>query len=85
MILSADGVDETQGITVFESRLVPMIDAMVSVSSRIILATDSSKFGKSCFNRVARFDQIRYLVTDRDAPADYVAMARRHGVDVRLV
>ncbi|TVR72084.1 MAG: DeoR/GlpR transcriptional regulator [Spirochaetaceae bacterium] len=85
MILSADGIEATRGVTVFESRLVPMIEAMVSVSSRIILATDSSKFGKSCFNRVARFDQLRYVVTDHDAPPDYVALLKEHGIDVRLV
>ena len=85
MILSADGIEESQGVTVFESRLVPMIQAMVSVSNRIILATDSSKFGKSCFNRVARFDQLQYVVTDDEAPPDYVAFIRKRGIDVRLV
>lgn len=85
MILSADGIEQSQGVTVFESRVVPMIDAMVSVSNRIILAADSSKFGKSCFNRVATFDQLSYVVTDRDAPEEYVSFLEKRGVDVRLV
>lgn len=85
MILSADGIEHSEGVTVFESRLVPMIDAMIAVSSRIILAADSSKFGKSCFNRVAAFDQLRYVVTDQDAPAEYVTLMQKHGIDVRLV
>ncbi len=85
MILSADGIHATQGVTVFESRLVPLIEAMVNVSDRIVLAADSTKFGKSCFNRIARFDQISFAVTDREVPWEYVECLEEHGIDVRLV
>lgn len=85
MILSADGIEASQGVTIFESRLVPMLRAMISVSSRIILATDSSKFGKACFNRVTGFDPIQYVVTDTEAPGEYVELLRSRGIDVRLV
>lgn len=85
MILSADGIDRNAGVTVFESRLVPMIAAMISVSNRIILAADATKFGKACFSRVATFDLVRFLVTDRSAPEEYVTFLQNRGIDVRLV
>lgn len=85
MILSADGIDRDTGITVFESRLVPMIRSMIAVSNRVILAADSSKFGRSRFNQVVGFDGLQYLVTDLGAPADYISELRERGVDVRLV
>ncbi|POQ99081.1 hypothetical protein AU468_10715 [Alkalispirochaeta sphaeroplastigenens] len=84
-ILSADGIHRDQGITFFESRLVPLVQAMISVSTRVILVADSRKFGKARFNRVANLDDLSYVVTDEKAPQEYLDLFRSRGIEVHLV
>ncbi|MEX2442898.1 MAG: DeoR/GlpR family DNA-binding transcription regulator [Alkalispirochaeta sp.] len=85
LVLSADGVDRDQGITVFESQVVPTIQQMIEVSNRIILAVDARKFGRARFNRISEIDAVSVVVTDDSAPQDYVDFIRNHGIQVVLV
>jgi DeoR family transcriptional regulator of aga operon len=70
LLLSADGIDSTYGVTAFESRLVPLIQEMRTVSDRVILAVDSSKFGVARYYRIADFADIDILVTDGAVPPE---------------
>ena len=85
MVMSADGFDRSGGISVFESRVVPTIQQMINVSSTVVLALDSRKFGKARFNRVASMEHVSLVVTDDAAPKEFVTMIREHGVEVALV
>lgn len=85
LLLSADGVNRDFGVSVFETRMMPLINDMISVSSRIILAVDSGKFGQSRFNRLVDWDRIDILVTDDSAPMDDVSFIRSKGVEAVLV
>jgi len=71
LLLSADGVDLDEGITIFETNLIPIVLAMRSVSDRVILTVDSSKFGVARYNQVARFEDIDIVVTDVGVPGEY--------------
>jgi len=84
-ILSPDGLDLEYGATIFESRLVYLFKAMVSASSRIILAVDSSKFGKIRYHSIAPISALDIIVTDTDAPKSIVDGIRKQGVEVILV
>jgi DeoR family transcriptional regulator of aga operon len=85
LVMSADGVDRDQGITVFESQVVPTIQQMMRVSDRIILAVDARKFGRARFNRVSDIAAVSMVVTDSSAPQDEVDFLRDRGVHVVLV
>lgn len=85
LLLSADGVDRNNGVSFFETQLMPVIQQMIAVSNRIILAVDSSKFGRSRFNRVVDWDKIDLLVTDDAAPVEDLAFLRANGVEVVVV
>lgn len=85
LVMSADGVDRLQEITVFETRLVPVIEQMIAVSDRIILAVDSSKFDQARFNRVCGWDRITLVVTDGGMPGEYASFLKERGVEVALV
>lgn len=85
LVMSADGVDRVQGITVFESRVVPTIIQMMSVSNRIILAVDASKFGRARFNRISDIEGVSVVVTDANAPQEYVDYVHDHGIQVVVV
>lgn len=85
LILSADGVDFEAGITVFESRLVEIVRTMIDVSSRIILAADSGKFGKTRYHHIAPISVVTTVITDTGAAPGVVDELRRRGVDVVTV
>lgn len=85
LLLSADGVDRNNGVSFFETRLMPVIHEMIRVSNRIILAVDSSKFGRSRFNRVVNWNAIHIVVTDKATPEDDVTFLREAGIEVMLV
>ena len=85
LILSADGIDPQQGVTIFESRLVPLVKGMIAVSTRIILAADSSKFGLARYNRVAEYSDLSTVVTDDRIAPVHVAPLEENGVEVVVV
>ena len=85
LLFSADGVDRNNGVSFFETQLVPVIQEMLGVSNRTILAVDSSKFGRSHFNRVVNWDKIDLLVTDDAAPVEDLAFLRKTGIEVVVV
>ena len=71
LLLSVDGVDFVNGLTLSDSMFLTMLRRMISVSSRIILAADSSKIGKVCFNRVADLAVLNEMVTDTGASPEF--------------
>lgn len=85
LVMSADGVDPREGVTVFESRVVPVIRDMIAVSNRIVLAADSRKFGRARHYRIADIDAVSLIVTDTGAPPEMVQEFRDRGVPVALV
>ncbi len=85
LIFSADGVHLEDGVTVFETRLLPVYRQMFAASSRVVLAVDSSKFGQTRYNRLASFEELSIVVTDRGAPKEYIDALKGRGVEVALV
>ncbi|MCK5249631.1 MAG: DeoR/GlpR transcriptional regulator, partial [Spirochaetaceae bacterium] len=85
LLLSADGIDRQHGAAIFDTRLMAIIHEMIKVSDRVILAVDSGKFGLARYNRVADWDRIDILVTDKKAPEDDIEFLRNQGIEVVLV
>jgi DeoR/GlpR family transcriptional regulator of sugar metabolism len=85
LLLSADGVHRTHGISMFETRLLPMIKDMLNVSDRVILAVDSGKFGQARFNRITGWDRISTVVTDQKTPIEDVNFLKSQNIEVVLV
>ena len=84
-LMSADGVNEHQGATVFESVLVPLAKRMIEISNRVILAIDSSKIGRARYHQVATIDQLSIVVTDSGAPREFVERITDRGIKVVCV
>lgn len=85
LVMSADGVDRDQGITVFESQVVPTIRGMMNVSNRIILAVDARKLGRARFHRISDSGVVSVIVTDSNAPPEYLDFFRTRGIQVAVV
>lgn len=71
-IISADGIDITAGLTLFDPRFLAILQNMIKVSREVILVADSSKIGRSRYNRVAALDRVTLMVTDTGVPAHFL-------------
>lgn len=83
MFVGADGLDADNGITTFNEGFA-ISAVMAAASKRVVVITDSSKFGRKGFNQVLSLDKIDMVITDEDAPAEAVAGLRSKGKTVIL-
>lgn len=85
LLLSVDGIDPNQGLTIFDPRFMSILQKMISASSELILVADSSKIGKVSFNRIGGIDVVSTLVTDTGALPETCDLLRERGVTVLTV
>jgi DeoR/GlpR family transcriptional regulator of sugar metabolism len=85
LFLGTDGLTFTQGITTANVLEAEVDRAMVNASSEVIVVSDSSKIGVIGLVTIMPLTKIHKLVTDSDAPQDFVAELREQGVEVILV
>lgn len=80
-ILSGDGL-AAQGVVDFGMENYGFKRSLVERSGRVVVAVDSSKFGRTAHCVTCPTERIHTLVTDGGAPAEAVAMLREKGVTV---
>ena len=85
LFLGTDGLTFTQGITTANVLEAEVDRAMVNASSEVIVVSDSEKIGVIGLVTIMPLTEIDKLVTDSEAPQDFVEALRGQGVDVTLV
>lgn len=85
MFLGSDGMTLTQGFTTANVLEAEVDRAMVQASSEVIVVSASSKVGKIGLATILPIEGVDKLITDSDAPPDFVAALRERGVEVILV
>ncbi len=85
LFLGADGLTFSKGLTTANILEAEVTRAMVEAAARVIVVADSSKIGKVGFTTIIPLTEISTLVTDGNAPADFVEALRQEGVEVILV
>lgn len=85
VILGVDGFDLEAGITTHFSQEASLNRLMCSISSEIIVVTDSSKFGKRSCHIITPYTNITTLITDSGIPDSYVAKLTKAGVKLWIV
>ncbi|MEC5341340.1 DeoR/GlpR family DNA-binding transcription regulator [Brenneria populi] len=83
MFVGADGLDCENGITTFNEGY-SISGIMASVSQKVVVVTDSSKFGKKGLNNVLPISKIDTIITDTMAPEEYVNTLINLGKEVKL-
>lgn len=58
---------------------------MIDATQKIIVLTDSSKFGKRGFCKICDINKIHHIITDSNAPAHIIDMMRERDIEVTLV
>ena len=85
MFLGSDGLTLETGTTTANVLEAEVTQAMARAADTVIVLADSSKINQQGFTTVMPLRDIDILITDTDAPADFVAKVQALGVDVRLV
>jgi DeoR/GlpR family transcriptional regulator of sugar metabolism len=71
LFVGCEGADSKEGFYTTDLRTISLEQQMISISGRVIVVTESQKFGRKAFVRYATMDQIDALVTDSGlSPAD---------------
>ncbi len=84
LFLAANGVDLRKGVTTPNLAEARTKRAMVESAAQVIVVADHSKLGRVAFSQVCPIDHVHCLITDAEAPAEFVRTLRRRGVKVLL-
>jgi DeoR family transcriptional regulator of aga operon len=85
LFLGVDGIDIEYGLTTTNAMEAHLNRQMIAVSQRVIVLTDSSKFGKRGFGRICGLQEIDQIVTDRGISEYYVKALQDMGIEVTVV
>lgn len=84
LFIGCDGAHSMDGLYTTESRTSALEQAMIKSADRVVLVTESAKFGRHSFVRFAAPGDIHVLVTDDDLPAEDRANLEAQGVEVMI-
>ncbi len=85
LFLGVDGIDLDYGLTTSDMNEARINQQMIDAAQKIIVLTDSSKFGKRGFCKICDIDKIHHIITDTNAPAHIIEMLREKEIEVTLV
>lgn len=85
LFLGADGLDLEFGLTTTSMTEAHLNKQMIKAAQKTIVLIDSSKFGRRGFGKICGLEDIEQIITDSQAPEEYVKALREKGIEVTLV
>lgn len=85
LFLGTQAMDAEQGLTDSTMEIAEVKRAMIRAARRVVLVTDSSKWGRTSLTRVAPLDEIDVLISDTDLPAEARELCEKLGIELVLV
>lgn len=85
VFLGVDGLDLQFGATTHHEPEASLNHRMVERSRRIVVLTDSSKFGKVSLHRIAKLSEIHTVITDAGISADHREGLQKLGIELIVV
>ena len=85
LFLGVDGIDLDYGLTTSDMSEARINQEMIDAAQKIIVLTDSSKFGKRGFCKICDLNKIHHIITDANAPAHIIDLIRERDIEVTLV
>jgi len=82
--ISAGGVDQSLGLTTYFYFETEMKKALISSAKQVILAADSSKFGKISTTFFAELNEVDTIITDSGIPEEYKEIIQQSGIELIL-
>ena len=85
LFLGVDGIDIDYGLTTSNMSEALINQQMINASQKIVVLTDSSKFGKRGFCKICDINKIHHIITDKNAPNHIINMIKERDIEVTLV
>ncbi|HED06128.1 MAG TPA: DeoR/GlpR transcriptional regulator [Ignavibacteria bacterium] len=82
LFVGVDGIDLTYGLTTTSSMEASLNKVMIDSAQKVIVLSDSSKFGKRSFGRICGLDKVDILITDKFIKDSFKKSLETSGVKV---
>ena len=83
--IKVNAFSDRLGLTTSNIGEARLNQAMMQAAQKVIVLTDSSKFGKLGFGKICNLNQVHKIITDSNDPANTVQMIREKGIEATLV
>jgi len=85
VFLGVDGIDLEFGITTTSVLEAHLNRQMIEVSQKVIVLSDSTKFGKRGFGRICGLEEVDQIITDSGLSDHFVNQLESRGIEVTIV
>ncbi|MFA0078337.1 transcriptional repressor AgaR [Vibrio artabrorum] len=82
--LGVDGLDISAGVTTFDESEAKINRLFCSISDKVIIVCDSSKFGVRKHNVICPIKNIDTIITDSGVPNEYINMCNKFGINLLI-
>ena len=82
LFLSVTGISDDLGLSGPSDVDADVKSAMIAAADRVVLLADHTKFGRRSYVRVAPLDAIHAIVTDDQAPSEFLQMLAQRGINI---
>lgn len=81
-IFAVNSISEERGVRDFRIKQIEAYQKMIDISKKVVIATDSSKFGKNSFMPLCDLNQVDYILSDEGLPPEEIVKFERLGINV---
>lgn len=85
LFLGVDGFDVHYGLSTPNLLEAKVNRIMVEISNKVVLACDSSKFGRRSLSQISPTSAIDHVITDREVPRSHLKTLKQSKIEVTLV
>lgn len=85
LFLGVDGIDLEYGLTTTSVGEAHLNRQMIKASQKVIVVSDSTKFGRRGFGRICGLEEANQIITDSGIPDHYVKQLEAMGIEVTIV
>lgn len=85
LFIGCDGADSERGFYSNDLHVSSLEQAMTKIASHVVVATESTKFGRRAFSRYAELQQVNTVVTDAKISASDRQNLEAEGISVMTV
>lgn len=85
LFLGVDGIDIEYGLTTTSVVEAHLNRQMIKTSQKVIVLSDSTKFGRRGFGRICGLEEVNQVITDKGIPNHYVNHLESIGIEVTIV
>ena len=85
LFLGVDGIDLEFGLTTTSVMEAHLNRQMIAASQKVIVLTDSTKFGKRGFGKICGLENVDRIITDSGIPKHFTSHLEGMGIEVTIV